>query len=142
MRRAIGVSSQLTEQLSDRPIMRNRIVFWLDRAKPIVSVWPCAKQATQVEVRLDALLLNVIEALVIGLPDIERCARDRPAFDVADVTVNHHILPLLVEADIGSHRQLRRAGDVEGPQHRTLGRSGRLAVVDCVDQHRHAEHIR
>src|SRR5260370_26670495 len=126
MRRAIGVSSQLTEQLSDRPIMRNRIVFWLDRAEPIVSVWPCAKQATQVEVRLDSLLLNVIEALVIGLPDIERCTCNRLAFDVADVTVNHHVLPLLVEADIGSHRQPWRAGDAEGPHHRTLRRSRRL----------------
>src|ERR1700747_633483 len=107
MRRTIGMSSQLGEQLSDWPIMRDRIVFWLDRTEPVSSVWSRAKQAAQVEIRLDALLLNVIESLVIGLPHIEGCARDRLALDIADVTVNHHVLPLLVEADIGSHRQFR-----------------------------------
>src|SRR6478736_8476285 len=116
MRRAIGVSSHLAEQLSDRPIMGDWVVPWLHSAEPVAPVWPRAKQATQVEIRLDAFLLNIIEALVIGLPDIEGCARDRLALDIADATVNHHILPLLVEADIGSHRQFRCTGHVEGPQ--------------------------
>jgi hypothetical protein len=28
-----------------------------------------------------------------------------------------------------------------GPKHRRFGRAGRFAVVDRVDQHRHAEHV-
>ncbi len=95
--------------------MGDRIVFWLHRSKPVAPIRPRAKQATEVEVGLDALLLNVIEALVIGLLDIKRRACDWLAFDVADMTVNHHIFPLLVEADIGSHRQFRRTGHMEGP---------------------------
>src|SRR4029077_18110889 len=53
MRRGIGVSSQLAEQLSDRPIMGDWVVPWLHSAEPVAPVWPRAKPTTPAELPLD-----------------------------------------------------------------------------------------
>src|SRR5260370_4430001 len=63
VRRAVGWSSQLPQQLSHRPTLADRIVLWLHCPEPVVSVRPRAKQATQVEIRLDAFLLNGLRDL-------------------------------------------------------------------------------
>ena len=66
MGRAVGVTSQLSQQLADRTVIGDRIIFRFHRAEPVTPVRPGAKHAAQVEIRLNALLLNVIKPFVIG----------------------------------------------------------------------------
>ena len=64
----------MPSSLPDRAVVRDRIVFRLHRPEPVAAVGTGAEDAAQVEIRLDALLLHVVEALVIGLPDVEHGA--------------------------------------------------------------------
>jgi hypothetical protein len=86
-------------------------------------------------------LLNVVEALVIGLPDIDLGVIDRLAVGPGDASLDQHRVAFLVEADIRAHRQFRRVGNVERAKNGGFGRTRRLAVVDGVNQHRDAQDI-
>ena len=71
------------------------------------------------------MLLHIIEAFVIGLPDIDLHTFERIAVDIQDSATHDHVLAFAVETDVGSHFIFRRAADMERAEHRVLGRAGR-----------------
>ena len=71
------------------------------------------------------MLLHIIEAFVIGLPDIDLHTFKRVAVDIQDSAAHEHILALAIEADVGAHFIFRRSADMKGTKHGVLGRAGR-----------------
>src|SRR5271165_2143783 len=67
---AIGMTAERLQEPADRPIIRNRIVPWFGRAKPEAAVRVGREYAAKVHFRLDALLLNAVKTVFIGLPDV------------------------------------------------------------------------
>ena len=142
MRRAVGVAPQGLEHLPDRAIGRDGVILGLDATKPVGAVATGAEDAAQVKFGLDALLLDIIKAFVVGLPDVDLGGGDGITFYVEDAPAHEHGLAFLVEADVGAHFQLRRAVNVKGTEHGRFRGARRFAVVDGVDQHRYPQHIR
>jgi hypothetical protein len=141
VRRPIGLTAERREELADRAVVGDRIKLGLDRTEPVAAVRAGAEDSTQVEVGLDTPLLHVVEAFVVGLPHVEHSARNRPAFSVEDPARDRHVLALAIEADIRPHRQFGRAGHMKRAQHCAFRSSGGSAIVDRVDQHRHAQNV-
>src|SRR5271169_1497423 len=71
MRRAVRVPSGRVQQRADRAVGRYRIVAGHDRAEPEGPGRICGEQAAPVGPGLHVRLLDVVEALVVGLPDVE-----------------------------------------------------------------------
>ena len=141
MRRAVGVAPQGLQHLPHRTIGRDGVILGLDAAKPVGAVATGAEDAAQVKFGLDALLLDIIKAFVVGLPDVDLGGIYGITFYVDDAAAHEHGLAFLVEADVGAHCQLWRAIDVEGTEHGRFRGARRFAVVDGVDQHRYPQHI-
>ena len=141
MRRAVRMAPQGLQHLPHRAIGRYGVILGLDAAKPVGAVAAGAEDAAQVKFGLDALLLNVVKAFVVGLPDVDLGGIYGITFYVEDAAAHEHGLAFLVEADVGTHCQLRRAVDMKGTEHGRLRGARRLAVVDGVDQHRYPQHI-
>lgn len=113
MRGAMGMAAQLGKQLTNRTVIGNGIVFWPHSPEPVAAVGPRPEPPPQVEVGLKALLLNVIEPLVIGLPDIQLGPGDRRARQVAHRSPDLHRLALTMQADVRAHFHDRRIIDVK-----------------------------
>ena len=74
----------------------------LDRAKPEAAVRVRREYAAKVHLRLDGLLLDVIEAVFIGLPDVQKGTRDRAPFCIRDLPRYEKRLALAVAANVGA----------------------------------------
>src|SRR5262249_48724472 len=92
----VGMTPELFQELAYRPIRWNRIVAWLDRSKPIPPFLVCAEDSSKVALRLNAFLLNIVEAIVVGLPCIDSCAGNRPALGVDDLPAYDQWLALSI----------------------------------------------
>ena len=141
MRGSEGVAAEGFQELADGAVVGDRVEFRLHALEPVAAIRPGAEHAAQVEIGLDALLLDVVEAFVIGLPDVDLRIRKRRAVGGPDRTADQHRLALLVEADIGAHGEFGGVGDVEGAEDGGFGGAGGFAVVDRVHQHRDAGHV-
>ena len=83
-------------------------------------------------------MLRLVGALGVGLPDVEHPAGDRLAVEVA-----HHAVRVERRAGdavghVPAEAELRRALDVEGPEHRRRRRRRVEPVVHLDDEHRQA----
>jgi len=141
MCRAIGMPAEAFQQLPDRSVIGNGIVEWLCTAKPIAAIGTGREDTPQVEVGLDALLLHIVEAVVIGLPDIDRHALDWIAIGVGDAAMHKHRLALAIQRNVRAHLAWWRIGHVEGAEDGRFRSAFRFAVIDGIDEHRHAEDI-
>ena len=141
VRRAVRMAPQGLQHLPHRAIGRYGVIPGLDAAKAVGAISASAEDAAQVKFGLDALLLDVVKAFVVGLPDVDFGGGDGLAFGVEDAPAHEHGFAFLVEADVGAHCQLRRAVDMKGTEHGRFRGARRLAVIDGVDQHRYPQHI-
>src|ERR1700704_1270154 len=82
VRRAVRVPAHLAKQLSDGAVVGDRVEFRPDRFEPIRTVGIRGENTPKVHLRLKALLLNIIKALIIGLPNVEHSSRNRPPLRV------------------------------------------------------------
>ena len=135
------MAPQGLEHLPDRAIGRYGVIPGLDAAKPVGAVATGAEDAAQVKFGLDALLLDIIKAFVVGLPDVDFGSVNRLALGIKDTPAHEHGLAFLVEADVGAHFQLRRAVNMERAEHGRFRGARRFAVVDGVDQHGNAHDV-
>jgi hypothetical protein len=85
--------------------------------------------------------LHVVQAVVVGLPDLQQRAGDRPAVDVADGCFDPAGLPRRTEGDVAALLDLRRTGDEERAEHGGLGHVALGRVVDRDRLHRQPEHV-
>ena len=139
---AVRVAPQAGQQLADRAVVGYRIVAWLDRLEPVAAVRVAGKHAAQIVFGLNTLLLHVVKAVVIGLPYFQRGAGHRLAVQSRDAPQHHHRLALAVLADIGAQRVMGRIGDIERAEDGVRRGGAGAAMVDGVDQHRYAQHVR
>ena len=126
----------------DRPVIGNPIVFWLNAPEPVAAIGMTQKYAPKVEIRLNTLLLNIVEPFVIGLPDIQTGPFDGRTIHAGHLAVNDEGFAFSIQADVGSVFPCRRIRDMERSKNGGLRGAARLAVVDGVDKHRHAQDIR
>ena len=80
--------SEFFQQLADRTIIGNGIGSRLRGSKPVTTVLLTVKLAAQIKFRLDALLLNIVEPIVIALPNIKARALNGRAFDASNLAMN------------------------------------------------------
>ena len=71
VRGSVGMPSEPLEELSHRTIVGDRVEARLYRPEPIAPITVGREDASQVVVGLNALLLDVVESLIVGLPDIQ-----------------------------------------------------------------------
>ena len=141
VRRAVRMAPQGLEHLPDRAIGGDGVIPGFDAAKAVGAISASAEDAAQVKFGLDALLLDVVKAFVVGLPDVDFGGGNGITFYVEDAPAHEHGLAFLVEADVGAHLQLRRAVNVKGTEHGRFRGARRFAVVDGVDQHGNAHDV-
>ncbi|MNL12406.1 hypothetical protein D3C87_1332730 [compost metagenome] len=91
---------------------------------------------------MHTFLLHVVEPIVVGLPDIQVRAGDRPASRIQHSSADQRRFTLAVQADVCAVFVVRRIGHVERAEN-CIGR-GALgsAMVDRVDQHGRTQHVR
>ena len=140
MARPVRMPMQALQQLSDWPIMRNRIRHGHDALKPkqagLVArqhrptVWLCA-----------AGILHVVHALAVRLPHVDRAPRDRRALRVLERAQHEARLAVGVGVDQRAVGLGVRVMRVERPEHCALGAGRRLGMVDAVHQQRQPEHV-
>ena len=96
VRRAVRVPSGGVQQRADRPVGGDRVIARHHRAEPEGAICVRGEQAAAVGPGLPAGLLDIVEALVTGLPDVELGAgkggpvrRQDPAADEAAASGDH-----------------------------------------------------
>ncbi|MCY1296480.1 hypothetical protein D9M70_458670 [compost metagenome] len=135
MRRAIRVSAERTQKLPNRAVIRDRIEPGLRGSVPVFAGLICREDAAKVPVRLNALLLDVIETVVVGLPNVDQRPGNWLPIRVEDPARYDERFAFSIKADVCAGIVARSFGDIERPENCVLGGSARTAVVDRVDQH-------
>ena len=92
--------------------------------------------------RIQARTLHVIEALNIGLPDIDFGIRNRTAIGSAHVRANERRFAARPAGHVLTQLETQRIGCVEGSEHCGLGGVRTLRMVERDGQHRKAQHAR
>ena len=111
------------------------ISHWEDRAERVAATGISVDRPTQVEVALRLVEMAII-AKCVAMPDLDFCAGQRPARNVANLAVHEEHFAVPVVAAIVEPREslsLGSANDIE----RSLDRAGRTTDdaffgVDCV----------
>ena len=117
---AVRMATEFLQHLPHRTIVRNGIEFRLHAFEVVGSVRACPENAPQIEIRLQTLLLDIVEALVVRLPDIDFGAIQWLPVRAHNAPAHEHRFPFLVQTYVGPHRQFGRVRDMEGPQDRRL----------------------
>ena len=79
----VGMAAEFFQQLADRTVIGNWIGPRLRGPKPVTTVLLAVEYASQIKFRLDALLLNIVESVVIALPDIKASPLDGRALQAS-----------------------------------------------------------
>lgn len=99
MRQPKRVPPQAFQQVAHGAIVGDRIELGLDPFEPIGPRRIGPKHPTQVKRRLQAFLLHIVKALVIGLQDINLGIGNRPAVSGQDAALDQHRLAFLIQTD-------------------------------------------
>ena len=142
VRRPEAVALLRLHHLADRPIHRDRIAERAHRAEMVAAVRIGAEVRAQVHHLGRILRLEVIQAVLAGLPHLHQCIRNRLAVVVGDAAVHHDLRHRRLRHDAGAERQFRRALAIERPEQAALrAEFARLLVVHRVDQRADAQHV-
>lgn len=130
--RAITVSFQLDEQLSDWSVGWNWIGNWHDGFEPESAVLITTQDCTLVW-PVSPRVLHIIETLAVCFPNVNLDALDRLAVGVSDVAYYKAVLAFRIVCD--ERTVLGDGGFVrmEGPKNSTFGACRGFRVVDAVD---------
>ena len=85
--------------------------------------------------------LVLVEALAIGLPEIEQRARDRLPVEAAHRASNEAGNTRAALGHVAAVRNRGGVRHVERPFHCARRRLAGLAMIDRIDQHAHAQHV-
>src|SRR5215218_5190191 len=140
--RPVGMAAGGRQEPAHRAVGGDRVGARGDRAEPEAAVAVAGEKAPAVPLRLGAGLLDVVEAVVVGLPDVDQGAGQGGAVQGADLAGDHAGLAGGDQVDGVAQLAAGRGDHVERPEHGRVGRHRRRPVVDGVDQHGHPEHVR
>src|SRR6266511_5654780 len=128
------------EQLAHRAVDRDRVGGRPDRPEAEAPV-PVREQVPAAARVLEVGVLDVVEALVVGLPDLEAGAGDGLAVQGADRSLDEAGLTGGAAREVVAQLEPWRAVHVEGPEHGGLGGPRRPAVVYPDGEHGDAEDV-
>jgi hypothetical protein len=140
MARPIRMSLQRPEQLPHGPIMRNRIRHGHNSPEPKIAVRVAHQDPAAIGPR-PVGVLHVVEALRVRLPDVDACALDGAAGQVAHGTQHETGLALRVLRQRAALREFVRFVCVKGAEDGGVRGAGRGWVVDGVDEEGDAEDV-
>lgn len=140
MRRPPAVASQLREELSDGAVMGNGVADGLDAFKPEHALFVRDHDAALAGL-VPALVLNVVVAAAIRLPDVDLDAGDRVTVAVLNSAQAEERLSLRVVGHLGAIAQRGGIVGVERSENGPLGGIGGLGVVNAVYEQGEAEDI-
>ena len=126
-------------QLADRAVHGDRVADRRHRADRIGAVALRAVEAAHP--RLGRAALVLVEALAVGLPEIEVSAGNRLAAKTPHGAGDEARNAGRALRHVAAMGDFRRIGNMERPLDRARRRAGVQAVVDRVHQHAHAEHV-
>ena len=86
--------------------------------EPVAALIIRSKDATQIEIGLMPLLLNVIEPIVICLPNIDLSVWDRGPIGCQYGSFHQHGIAFLVEANVVSKLKFRDVGQMKWTEDR------------------------
>lgn len=138
---SIAMAIQTFQELSNRPIVGNRIGHWNNGIKVYDAILvTCDNRAT---VRLFSVgILYIVETFGIGFPNVNGDARDRSPTCIFNGANSKKRLAVRIIGDLVAVSHIVRIGCVEGTQNGALGRGLELRVVDGIDKEGKAEDIR
>ena len=87
--RPVEVAAGGGQQAADRAVGRDRVGAGGHRPEPEATLVVAGEQAPAIARRLPARLLDVVEAVVVGLPDVDLGARQRGAAEGDDPAGDH-----------------------------------------------------
>ena len=125
VRSPVGMTPESAQQLAYGTIVGDGIVPRLHGFEPVFTVFVSRKHSTKVPVRLCAFLLNIIEAIIIGLPNINQSPGNGFSTCVDNSTFNSQRVALVVQTDICTVFVSWRVGYIKWPEwYFLLRRSG------------------
>src|SRR5215467_5486366 len=127
-------------QFTDGTIHRNGVTDRCDGADQERAISFGVIHAAQP--RLINVPLRLVEALTVGLPDVENYTLNRPAVEIAHETGNKAGHAWRAIRHVGTIGKLGRAVNVEWPGDGRWSGAGCETMVDCVHKHAHPEHVR
>src|SRR5262245_16275580 len=141
MGRPVGMAARGLQKPSHGPIPRYRVKARDDGAEPEAAVLVGCKQAAQVAFGLLVQLLDVVEAVCIGLPDVDPGIRYRDTLVIGDGAGDQAGLSVVDAGDVVTECALRRDDYVEWAFNCRLSGYAVGFVVQRVDEHRHAQNV-
>src|SRR5882672_5533714 len=130
------VAPHCREQLAGRTIIRNRIAYGHDGSESEGAGGVAAKAAPQMTVRL-IFVLNIVELIGRGLPDLQKRICDRPALGVRNAATHLQRITLLFpQKNALACSKLSLLSGIERAQDRRFAESRSPSVIDGVNQHR------
>lgn len=131
---------EVLQQFSDGPVVRDRIRNGYDSPEPEVPVIVACQYGPTVR-RVAARVLHVVEALRIGLPDVDLGAGHGLPGLVPDGAEDQTLVAVGVAGYGIAIVDVVGVVRVEGPEDCSVRRILWLRVVDRVDEERHAEYV-
>src|SRR5690348_14586995 len=125
-----------------RTIHRNGVAQWSHGAEVITTIGVGAEIGAQIHHLGSILCLQVVEAVLAGLPYLHQRIRDRRAFIVRYVAIERDFPHRWLGDDAGTERQLWRAFAIERAEQAALRpKLACLLVMHSVDQRTDTQHI-
>ena len=131
MTRTVAMPFQFNEQFADRSIMRNRIRHRNNGLEPENPIAVAGHNGSLIRT-VAAGVLHVVEALGVGLPDVDFDVGDRSARGIFDGTQNKAGLAVGIMGDLRPIGLWLRLVRVEGSQDGAFGAGGWFGMVDAV----------
>lgn len=131
--RPVAMPLQQLEQLADWPIVRNRVWHRHDRLEPKEAFLVTVHHRSLIWL-LPPLILHVVFALAVRLPDVYLDAGYRLAICAFHCADNETWLAIRIVCDLGTVGFRDRIVGVEWSKDSAFGASWRLWVIDAVYQ--------
>jgi hypothetical protein len=132
MTRPVTVPLQLLQQLTNRPIIRDRVRNRYNRLEPENPLSVAVHHSPLVRL-LAAFILHIVLAVAVGFPDVDFYPFDGLAFSVFDRADYEAGLAVGVVGDLGAVGLGDGVVGVEGAEDGAFGAGGGFGVVDAVD---------
>ena len=128
------------EQVTHGPVIRDRIGGRAHRPEPVSAVRGAAQPAASSGPAVG--VLNVVEAVLVGLPHLDTGPGHRLTAGAADGAGRVAGTAAGIAGDVAAQRDLRRARHEERADHGGLGGSRRRRGIDGHGHHGEPEHVR
>ena len=138
--RAHRAAAGRREHVAHRAVGRDRVGLGLHGPEPVAAV--VVRVQVPAAARLvEVFVLDVVEAVLVGLPDVEQRAGDRLAVGRAHRAAHEARRAGRAVGEVVAVLEGGRALDEEGAEDGRLGGAGRAAVVHAHHEHRQPEGV-